>query len=61
MIKGQKRTSCARVTEDSVLVVINKDVMDDKIAATDPLLKALLDMFIDRLYTSNDEVKGAAA
>lgn len=55
LIKKTAHKSNAKAIQRTVLVVINKDVLEEKMQATDPLIGALLHMFVNRLYKSNED------
>ena len=50
MLRGHVRTSYAEALEKSTLVIINKDVLDEKIKKADPLIAAIINVLIKRLY-----------
>ena len=55
LIKGVKHSSCAVAHTKARLAIISKHVMDKKMQACDPLIRAMLHRFTDRLYKSNQE------
>ena len=61
LIRKQPHTSFAVAAEKTLVVIITQDMIDEKLESTDPLIKALVHLFIKRLYRSNDEKQGRAA
>ena len=55
VIKNVDHSSSAVATEKTTVVVITKEVFITKMEEADPLIAALLHMFVKRLYKSNDE------
>ena len=56
IIKGVPHSSNAVADDKTTLVVITKDVLQQKIEESDPLIAGLLHMFIKRLYKSNEQL-----
>jgi len=56
IIKGDAHSSNAVADDKTTLVVITKDVLQQKIEDSDPLIAGLLHMFIKRLYKSNEQL-----
>lgn len=58
LIKKQKHTSYAVASKKTLVVIITAGLVDEKLKDTDPLIQALVHLFIKRLYRSNDEKQG---
>lgn len=58
LVKNMQHTSSAIATKQSLLVVITKDMIQEKLKESDPLIKGLIHMFIRRIYQANDEKQG---
>ena len=56
IIKGVPHSSNAVADDKTTLVFITKDVLQQKIEESDPLIAGLLHMFIKRLYKSNEQL-----
>ncbi|MCB9996031.1 MAG: cyclic nucleotide-binding domain-containing protein [Rhodospirillales bacterium] len=61
LVTNQDRTSTAEAGKKTLLVIITKQQLNEKLENSDPLTKALVHMFIKRLYRSNDEKQGKVA
>lgn len=56
VIQNINHSSDAVAIEDkTLLIVITKNQLNDKLESTDPLIKAMVHMFIKRLYASNEK------
>ena len=55
LIKGAKRSSNAVAHKKTRMAIISKKIMDEKLASCDPLIRAMLHRFTDRLHKSNDD------
>ncbi len=56
VIQNISHSSTAIAIEDkTLLVVITKNQLNEKMDNTDPLIKAMIHMFIKRLYASNQK------
>ena len=55
LIKKHEHTCMAIAQEKSLLVVIEEKTIKEKLKNTDPLIKALLHLVVERLYSANDK------
>ena len=55
LIKGAQHSASAIAHTKVRLAIISKSVMEDKPDACDPLIKAMLHRFTDRLHKSNED------
>ncbi len=61
LIKKSNRTSFAVATERTVVAIVTKELLEEKMQNSDPLIKALVHLLVKRLYRSNDEKQGKTA
>ncbi len=52
MLKGQPHTATADALEKTTLVIITKDMLEEKIEHADPLIQAMINGLIKRLYNA---------
>ncbi len=51
----EHRTSSAIALEKSLVVIITPELLKEKIAEADPLIRTMISMFTKRLYNSNEK------
>lgn len=56
LIQDAKRTATVEAIEDCNLIVITRDVFRQKLAKTDPTIKAVVEMLGERVARSNTEI-----
>ena len=56
LIDGQPRAATARVVKNSVLMIINRADLVDRLKKTDPVVRRLLSVFTKRLREQTDKV-----
>jgi len=54
LIKNKTHTYSAEAIEKSVVVVITKDILQEKLINADPLLQSLIHIYIKRIYEANN-------
>ncbi len=53
LFNQKRRTASVRVVEDANLIIISKQVLQEKLEKTDPTIRAVMDMLIKRLGAGN--------
>lgn len=56
LIQDMKRTATVEAIEDCNMIVITRDVFKQKLAKTDPTIKAVVEMLSERVTKSNIEI-----
>lgn len=56
LIRKRPRSAKATAIERTTMVIITEDMMDEKLAETDGLVRAMLHKATERLYKQNDQV-----
>lgn len=54
LLLNKQRTSTATALEKTNLVVIDKDLLSEKMQSADPLLSSMINMLIKRLYNAQE-------
>lgn len=53
VLQGGKRSANVVAAEDTTLIVMNKDTLEEKLLKSDPTIRALVRMLTDRILKSN--------